>query len=140
LRRYTDITKQVFLVIAMTSHVLIADRNKSSRDALIAAMPDCWQVNFAEACCASDAFAACYAGHAQIMFVDPSLLSAAESAELMDRVQYSSMTSIIFVSDETPEAGSRQAKASGAIAYLQKPVLRESLEPVLRGCGFLENE
>ncbi|MGI4859847.1 MAG: response regulator [Janthinobacterium lividum] len=120
----------------MSLSVLIADHSASDRESLISAMPDHWDVTLSEASTGNEALAACSRGHASVLFLDLMLpgMTGLELIEALQRVN--AATTVIIVSDEAPAALRGQIRASGAVAFVEKPVRREALESVLTACGL----
>lgn len=118
--------------------VLIADASAAAREDLMQAMPEDWNITLSEAATAPEALEACHNGQASVMFLDLTLpgMTGIELMEALQRVN--AATAVIVVSRDLPAATKSQAKAGGAVAFVEKPVCREALESVLKGCGLYE--
>lgn len=120
----------------MSLSVLIADQSPAARESLISAMPDHWDVTLREASTGNEALAACSQGQASVLFLDL-MLPGMTGLELMEALQrVNAATTVIIVSDEAPAGMRGQIRASGAVAFVEKPVRREALESVLTACGL----
>ncbi len=122
----------------MTLSVLIADSSERARASLIGALPSDWNVALSEARDGVEALEAYHDGRAAVMFLDMTIpgMTAFDVMEELERKHAS--TTVIVVSGEAEAGAISRMKAGGAVAFLEKPVRRETLEPILRGCGLYE--
>lgn len=118
--------------------VLIADACADAREDLMQAMPDDWNVTLSEVSTAPEALTACSEGQVSVLFLDLTL-PGMTGLELMEALQRANTaTAVIVVSQDLPAETKSQAKVGGAMAFIEKPVRRDALESVLKGCGLYE--
>lgn len=122
----------------MNLSVLIADGSAAARENLIAVMPKDWGVTWSEASTGNEALDACNARHPNVMFLDL-ILPGMPSLEVMETLQRAhASTTVIVMSDEAPADLKSRARAGGAVAFVEKPVCRETLESLLAACGLFD--
>jgi len=124
----------------MSISILIADESAAARKNLMSAMPSEWDVTFSEAANSNDALAACHRGDAAVLFLDTTL-PGMSNIDLMDALERAhANTSVIIISEDARASRRGEARAHGAVAFVEKPVRPEALASVLRACNLLSND
>jgi len=124
----------------MSISILIADESAAARKNLMSAMPSEWDVIFSEASNGNDALAACHRGQASVLFLDTTLPGMSNS-DLMDALDRANAeTSVIIVSADARASMRGEARAHGAVAFVEKPVRPEALASVLKACHLFNSD
>lgn len=125
----------------MSISILIADESAAARKSLMSAMPSDWDVTFSEASNSNDALDACHRGQASVLFLDTTLPGSLSNMDLMDALDRANAdTSVIIVSSDARASLRGEARAHGAVAFVEKPVRPEALASVLRACNLFSND
>lgn len=120
----------------MALPILVADDSALARKLLIHALPPDWSVTVSEAKNGADALAAYHAGHASIMFLDLTM-PVMTGFEVLDELKRIDAKIVVIVASADVQLGAKdRVKAAGAAAFIEKPVSREKLEPILRELGL----
>lgn len=122
----------------MTLSVLIADSSARARASLIGALPSDWNIALSEACDGAEALEAYHEGRAAVMFLDMTIPGMTALDVMAELERKHASTTVIVVAGEAEATEISRMKAGGAVAFLEKPIRRETLEPVLVGCGLYE--
>jgi DNA-binding NtrC family response regulator len=124
----------------MSISILIADESAAARENLMSAMPSEWDVTFSEATNSNDALAACHRGQGAVLFLDTTLPGMSNS-DLMDLLERTNAnTSVIIVSGDARASLRGEARAHGAVAFVEKPVRADALASVLRACNLFSDD
>ncbi|MDN0076417.1 response regulator [Crenobacter sp. SG2303] len=120
----------------MALPILVVDDSALARKVLIRALPEDWDVEVSQASSGEEALAAYRAGHASVMFLDLTMpgLTGFDVLETLRREELN--TFVIVVSADVQQEAKARVKANGAIAFVEKPVSREKLVPILREYGL----
>lgn len=116
--------------------VLVTDDSAFARKILINSLPTDWDVEISQASSGAEAIAAYRAGRASVMFLDLTM-PGMTGFEVLDTLRAEGMNSfVIVVSADIQHEAKLRVKASGAIAFVEKPVTQEKLIPILREYGL----
>ncbi|WP_420995505.1 response regulator [Cupriavidus sp. 30B13] len=120
--------------------VLVCDDSTLARKLLIRALPEDWDIEISEAANGIEALAAYRAGLASIMFLDLTMpgMTGYEVLAALRREELN--TFVIIVSADVQTGAKERANASGAIAFVEKPVSRDKLLPILREYGLYDHD
>ncbi|WP_454720328.1 MULTISPECIES: response regulator [Cupriavidus] len=123
----------------MALPVLVCDDSTLARKLLIHALPDDWDIEISEATCGIEALAAYRAGLASIMFLDLTMpdMTGYEVLAALRREELN--TFVIIVSADVQTGAKERASANGAVAFVEKPVSRDKLLPILREYGLYDH-
>jgi two-component system, chemotaxis family, chemotaxis protein CheY len=120
----------------MALPILVADDSALARKLLIHALPEDWDVEVSEAKNGAEALDAYHAGRASVMFLDLTM-PVMTGFEVLDELHRLDANVMVIVVSADMQVGARdRVKAAGALAFVEKPVSREKLEPILREYGL----
>ncbi|MGV7245347.1 response regulator [Caballeronia sp. M23-90] len=120
----------------MTLSVLVADDSALARKLLIHALPEDWDVEVSEAKNGAEALDTYHAGRASVMFLDLTM-PVMTGCKVLDELHRLDANVVVIVVSADVQVGARdRVKAAGALAFVEKPVSREKLEPILREYGL----
>lgn len=120
----------------MALPILVADDSALARKLLIHALPENWNVSVSEAKNGAEALAAYHAGQASVMFLDLTM-PVMTGFEVLDELHRVDANLVVIVVSADVQLGAKdRVKAAGAAAFVEKPVSREKLEPILRELGL----
>lgn len=121
----------------MTVSVLVVDDSPMARKMLIKSLPPDWDIDIRQAGNGEEALAAYREGRVEVMFLDLNM-PGVDGYGVLEVLQAEDLNCFVIVvsADVQPQARERVMKM-GAIAFVQKPVDAQKLEPVLREYGVL---
>lgn len=119
----------------MAISVLVVDDSPMARKMLIKSLPAEWDIDIRQAADGEEALAAYRQGGADVIFLDLNMpgLDGYGVLETL-RAEGPNCLVIVVSADVQPQARERVMNM-GAIAFVQKPVDAQKLEPVLREYG-----
>lgn len=121
----------------MSISILVVDDSPIARKMLIKSLPSGWDVQIAQAGGGREALAAYRAGQVDLMFLDLTMpdMDGFQVLETLRREDLNCL--VIVVSADVQPLAQERVLAMGAIAFIQKPVAADKIEPVLRRYGML---
>jgi two-component system chemotaxis response regulator CheY len=120
----------------MAMPVLVVDDSTLARKLLIHALPEDWDVEVSEAKNGLEALAAPQPTTRSVMFLDLTMPGMTGFDVLLELRKRKSSTCVIVVSADVQAEAKERVKASGAVAFVSKPVSREKLLPILKEQGL----
>lgn len=119
----------------MPISVLVVDDSPMARKMLIKSLPSDWDIDIRQACNGEEALAAYREGRVEVMFLDLNM-PGLDGYGVLEALKAEDLNCLVIVvsADVQPQARERVTKL-GAIAFVQKPVDAQKLEPVLRNYG-----
>jgi CheY-like chemotaxis protein len=120
----------------MALPILVVDDSALARKVLTKALPEDWDVDVSYASNGVEALEHYRAGRASVMFLDLTMpkMNGYEVLEVLKKEELN--TFVIVVSADVQTEAQERARASGAMAFIQKPVTKEKLLPVLKEYGI----
>lgn len=117
--------------------VTVCDDSMMSRKSVMRAIPPEWEVDITQACNGVEALEACYAGKAEILFLDLTM-PVMDGLEVLENLRKKEANTVVIVisADFQPEVKARVIEL-GALTFITKPVTAERLQDVLRTAGLL---
>lgn len=118
--------------------VVIADDSLLARKVMTKALPPGWDVEITYATNGREALDACRAGRASVMFLDLTMpdMTGFQVLEAMQQEDLNS--SVIVVSADVQPIARERVLALGALEFIAKPVMPETLLPVLKEHGLYD--
>lgn len=119
----------------MAISVLVVDDSPMARKMLIKSLPAEWDIDIRQAADGEEALAAYRQGGADVIFLDLNM-PGLDGYGVLETLRAEGLNCLIIVvsADVQPQARERVMNM-GAIAFVQKPVDAQKLEPVLREYG-----
>jgi CheY-like chemotaxis protein len=120
----------------MALPILVVDDSALARKVLTKSLPEDWDVEVSYATNGVEALAQYRAGKASVMFLDLTMpdMNGYEVLEILKQEELN--TFVIVVSADVQLEAQERVKAAGAMAFIQKPVTREKLLPILKEYGI----
>lgn len=121
----------------MPISILVVDDSPMARKMLIKSLPSDWDIDIRQAGNGEEALAAYREGRIEVMFLDLNM-PGLDGYGVLESLRAEDLNCLVIVvsADVQPQARERVMKM-GAIAFVQKPVDAQKLEPVLREYGVL---
>lgn len=119
----------------MPISVLVVDDSPMARKMLIKSLPSDWDIDIRQAGNGEEALAAYREGRVEVMFLDLNM-PGLDGYGVLEALKAEDLNCLVIVvsADVQPQARERVMQM-GAIAFVQKPVDAQKLEPVLRDYG-----
>lgn len=119
----------------MAISVLVVDDSPMARKMLIKSLPAEWDIDIRQAADGEEALAAYRQGGADVIFLDLNM-PGLDGYGVLETLRAEGLNCLVIVvsADVQPQARERVMNM-GAIAFVQKPVDAQKLEPVLREYG-----
>ncbi len=117
--------------------ITVCDDSMMSRKSVMRSLPPEWEVEITQACNGVEALEACYAGKAEILFLDLTM-PVMDGLEVLENLKEKEANTVVIVisADFQPEVQARVV-ALGALTFITKPVTADRLRDVLRAAGLL---
>lgn len=121
----------------MPMPITVCDDSMMSRKSVMRALPSEWEVDITQACNGKEALVACYAGKAEILFLDLTM-PVMDGLEVLEHLKEKEANTVVIVisADFQPEVQARVVEL-GALTFITKPVTKDRLHDVLRTAGLL---